>query len=454
MNADTTPVNPLQLKEKLGFSVGEFASSLVWQTLMFFLPIFYTDTFGLTAGAVGTLFLVVRIFDAFTDPAMGMLADRTQTRWGSFRPYLLWLAIPYGIGMVLMFSTPSFSPVGKLIWAYGTYALMMLLYTAITIPYNTMIGVISPRKDDQISVSSLKFVFAFLAGFTVQLLIIPMVQRLGEGNPARGYQISMTIFGTIGALLFLLTFASCKERVKPSVNQKTTLKTDLADLAKNQPWVILFFFSLLLVSVFAIRSAVVAYYFKYVLQLESQSGIFMAVGTACVLFGVLPSKWLSSKFGKVRILVICTLLVAVTCAAFFFLKPGQIVAHYAVQILYSLACGPLFPILWSMYADTADYNEWKTGRRATGLVFSASTFSQKMGFSAGGAVIMLLLSWFGFVANELQTDRSLMGIRLCLSLLPAAMCVISAGLLRIYKLDDSLNAKIEQELEKRRSLTS
>ncbi|NJM15872.1 MAG: hypothetical protein HC896_11345 [Bacteroidales bacterium] len=213
-------MSKISIKEKLGFSIGEYSASIVWQTLMFFLPIFYTDTFGLTAAAVAAMFGIVRVFDAFTDPVMGIIADRTQTRWGKFRPYLLWFALPYGLGTVLMFTTPELNGQAKIVYAYATYSAMMVIYTAIMIPYNSLIGVISPNPDERTSVSSFKFVFAYAAGFSVQLGIIPMVKNLGAGNDAKGYQLTMLIFAAICILFFLVSFLSVKERVKPDPNQK------------------------------------------------------------------------------------------------------------------------------------------------------------------------------------------------------------------------------------------
>jgi len=443
-------MSKLPLKEKLCFSSGEYASSMVWQTLMFFLPIFYTDTFGLPAATLATMFLVVRFFDAFTDPIVGMIADRTKTRWGRFRPYILGFSIPFGVGLVLMFSTPDLGAQGKVIYAYVTYSLMMLIYTAISIPYNSMIGVVTPNPSERASLSSYKFIFAYLAGVSVQLLVIPMVQKLGEGNSAKGYQMSMAIFGGIAILLFFLTFAFSRERVQPSSDQNSKISEDLKDLLANKPWLILFFVSLASLVYIAIRSAVIAYFFKYNLGNEAAAGVFMALGTGCTLLGVLPTKWLASKIGKVRLYRYCFVVVTVAGSCFFFLGPEQLVLIYITQIIASFAGGPLFPLLWGMIADTVDYSEWKTGRRATGLAFSALTFSQKMGFSIGGGVVMMLLGFFGFEPNVAQTDTSLLGIRLNLSLIPSAISAIGFFLLLAYRLDEKQMEQITKDLESRR----
>ncbi len=443
-------MSKVTVKEKIGFSLGEYSSSVVWQTLMFFLPFFYTDTFGLTAAGVAAMFGIVRIFDAFTDPLMGIIADRTNTRWGKFRPYILWLAIPYGLAIVLMFTTPSLSESGKIIYAYITYSIMMVIYTAIMIPYNSMIGVISPNPDERTSVSSYKFVFAYAAGFSVQLLIIPLVQKLGVGDAARGFQLTMGIFAAISVVFLIISFLSVRERVQPDPLQKTSLRNDIKDLMNNRPWKILFVVSLSTLIYIAIRSADIAYYFKYYLDKEGQMGIFMATGTIFVLLGVLPTRWLSSIFGKKKLFIYCLIIIALSSSVFYFAGPEDMLLIYTAQIIFSLASGPTMPLLWSMLADTADYSQWKNGRRATGLIYSAATFAQKTGFAVGGVIVMAMLSWFGFIADQMQTDLSLMGIRLAISFIPAAIALVAAILLMFYNLEDRMVENIEKELTKRK----
>ena len=440
----------LTIREKLGFSAGEYAGSVVWQAFMYFLPIFYTDTFGLTAAAVSTMFLVVRLFDAANDPIMGMIADRTNTRWGKFRPYLLWFCVPYGLGTVLMFTTPDFSYTGKIIYAYSTYGLMMIIYTAMMIPYNTLIGVISPDSKERTSVASYKFVFAYAAGASLQAFVIPLVDKLGGGDQSRGYTLTMAIFGTLCIFVFIIAFLSVKERVKPDVSQKSSIRDDLKDLIRNKPWLILAAVCVTTLTYVAIRSAVVMYYFKYYIGNEKAAGPFMAIGTLVVMLGVLPTKWLSKKVGKKNLYIGSMIIVILSSAGFFIANPTDLVWIYAMQIIFSFASGPSMPLLWSMLADAADYSEWKNGRRATGLVYSAATFSQKMGFSLGGALSMLILSLFGYVADVPQTAESLLGIKLSLSLIPAAIAVLAVISLLFYKLNDHRVAEIAEELAKRK----
>ncbi len=443
-------VEKLTIKEKLGFSAGEYAGSVVWQALMYFLPIFYTDTYGLSAATVSTMFLVIRFFDAANDPLMGMIADRTNTRWGKFRPYLLWFAVPYGLGTVLMFTTPDFSYAGKVIYAYASYGLMMVIYTAMMIPYNTLVGVISPDSKERTSVASYKFVFAYAAGASVQAFVIPLVDQLGGGDKARGYTLTMAIFGALCVIVFIIAFLSVKERVKPDASQRTRLKDDLKDLTRNQPWLILAAVCVTTLIYVAIRSAVVMYYFKYYIGNEAAAGPFMVAGTLCVLLGVLPTRWLSSKIGKKKLYIVSMIFVVLSSAGFFLAGPKDLIWIYAMQIIFSLASGPSMPLLWSMLADAADYSEWKNGRRATGLVYSAATFSQKMGFSIGGALAMLILSIFGYVADVPQSAESLFGIKLSLSLIPAGIALLAVIALLFYPLDDQRVAQIGQELAQRK----
>lgn len=466
-------MDKISIKEKLGFSMGEYSSSVVWQTLMFFLPIFYTDTFGITAASLAFMFGIVRIFDAFTDPVMGMIADRTNTRWGKFRPFILWLAIPYGLGTVLMFTTPDLVGQAKIVYAYVTYSAMMVIYTAIMIPYNSLVGVISPNPEERTSISSYKFVFAYAAGFSVQLLIIPMVKKLGAGDDAKGYQLTMAFFAVISIIFFIISFLSVKERVKPDPNHASNVKNDLKDLLSNRPWIMLFFISLATLIYIAIRSADISYFFKYYINNEAlienlkaasdgslwskveialyNTGTFMAVGTAFVLLGVLPTKWLSAKMGKRMLYIYCMIIIAVSSLLFYFAGPRDLFTLYFAQIIFSLASGPTMPLLWSMLADSADYSQWKNGRRATGLVFSAATFAQKAGFGLGGVIVMAILSMFGYVANQAQTESSLIGIRLSMSVIPAVVSAIGVIFLVFYNLPDSKVKQIEKELQERQA---
>jgi len=439
----------LSFKEKIGFSIGEYSASIVWQTLMYFLPAFYTDTYGLSAAAAGTMFLVVRLFDALNDPIMGSIADNTKTRWGKFRPYLLWFAIPYGVTAVLMFSVPDFSDLGKLIYAYATYALMMVIYTAIMIPYNAMVGVITPSISERTSISSYKFVFAYAAGMSVQAFIIPMVARLGDGNDVLGYRFTMLILGAICILFFFIAFYSSKERVQSPPEQRANVKVDLKNLFNNRAWLALFITSLLILIYVAVRSSVIVYYWQYLIGNKEGASTFMVVGTFCVLLGVLPTQWLSIRMGKKKLFIICMVIITISSFGFYFAN-SNIYWLYAIQIIFSLASGPTFPLIWSMLADAADYGEYKYQRRTTGLIYSAATFGQKAGFSIGGAISLWILAYYGYQANEIQSEASLMGIRLNLSIIPGVIAMLSIIALFFYPLSDQEGNKINEQLKESR----
>lgn len=437
----------ISIKEKLGFSIGEYSSSIVWQTLMFFLPVFYTDTFGLTAAATGTMFLVVRIFDAVNDPIMGIIADNTKTRWGSFRPYLLWMAVPYGLAAVLMFTVPDFDYTGKLIYAYVTYMLMMMIYTAIMIPYNAMIGVISPNPSERTTISSFKFVFAYAAGMTVQGLVLPMVDWLGAGDEVKGYRTTMIIFGLVCVAFFLISFLSSKERVKAPVKQKLNIKEDLKNLVKNKVWIIIFVTALLMLIYIAVRSAVIVYFFDYFLNDKDSASIFMVIGTLAVLIGVLPTKWLSAKMGKKNLFIASLIIISISSIGLYF-AGSNIFWLYFFQIIFSLASGPTMPLMWSMLADAADYGQWKYKRRNTALIYSAATLGQKAGFSIGGAVSLWVLAWFGYVANQPQSAEAISGIRICISIVPGIMALMCASVLFFYPLTEKKLKELNIEINK------
>ncbi|WP_282781781.1 MFS transporter [Phaeodactylibacter xiamenensis] len=440
----------LSIKEKLGYSFGEFAGSSLWQTMMFFLPAFYTDVFLLPATATATLFVVIRIFDALNDPIIGAIADRTNSRWGKFRPYLLWGAFPLGITTVMMFTTPDMSDAGKLTYAYITYFLLLVFYTLVMVPFNSLVGVISPNPDERTSIASYKFVFAYGAGLVVQGLLIPAVERLGEGDEARGYQLAMTGLAAICVVALFVAFRSTRERVKPDPKADTSLKADLGDIFSNRPWLILFASSIIFLIYIGTRSAAVMYYFEYYVGRKDLASIFMVSGTVAVLLGVLPTKYLSKRMGKRNLFIVVLALITGSLIVNYFARPEDLVLIFATQIVFSLASGPTMPLLWSMLADTADYSEWKNGRRATGLVYSAATMAQKTGVAIGAALMLGIIGQFGYVANVDQTPESLQGIKLTMTVVPAVIALAGLILLFFYNLTDAKLEEIAQDLEARR----
>ena len=440
----------LRFKEKVGYSLGDFASCMFWQLIGMFLLYFYTDIFGISAAVAGTLFLITRIWDTINDPMLGCIADRTNTRWGKFRPYLLWAAIPFGIIGVLTFTTPDLSPTGKIIYAYVTYTLMGMIYTVINIPYGALMGVMTSNSLERTSLSSYKFVGAFLGGLFIQLLTLPLVKYIGKGNDAFGFQMTAAIYAGIAAILFFLTFISTKERVHPAKDQKTKLSADIKDLLTNKPWIVLFFIGLSLLLFASIRNGAGVYYFKYYLGDTKYVGYFLALGSCTSLIGVLCVKWFSSLMGKRNLFIVLSILSCVLTALYYFFRPTDIILIFVTQAFGGLVSGPPFVLLWAMYADTADYSEWKTGRRATGLVFSAASFAQKLGWTFGGAISGWLLAFYGFKANMTQTLETQNGIKLMMSLLPLIPCVLTVFFLFLYNLKESTMREIEKDLNNRR----
>ncbi|MBF0205991.1 MAG: MFS transporter [Oligoflexia bacterium] len=448
--AASTPRTTISIKEKIGYGLGDTASNFYWQMFMSFILFFYTDVFGISAAAAGTLLLVTRIWDTGIDPLMGIMADRTDTRWGKFRPYLIWMAIPIGIIGVLAFTTPDLSTTGKIIYAYVTLTLLMAAYSAINTPYSALMGVLTSNSLERTSISSYRFVLAFVAAFIVQGTTLPLVQFFGKGNQAIGFQWTMAVFSLAAVVLFFVTFLTTKERIRPPVNQKTSLKNDVSDLMHNRPWMVLFFIGIFVLSYNSIRSGSIIYYFKYYVGNTDLTSTFMMSGTVAVIIGVMTTKYLSKIWGKKKLYMSLMGIVSILTSAFYFIPKENIALIFALHVIISLLLAPTAPLIWAMYADTADYSEWKFGRRATGLIFSAATFAQKFGWAIGGAITGWLLAYYGFVANTAQAEGTQDGIRLMMSIIPAAGSILATLTIAFYNLDEPLMEKIEKELLRRK----
>ena len=446
--------------EKIGYGSGDFASNLFWQTFMYFLPIFYTDVFGLPTSIAALLFGLSRVLDGFTDPLMGMIADRTKSRWGKFRPYLLYVSVPFAVIGILSFSTPGFGLTGKIVYAFVTYNLMMILYTAINIPYSALMGVLSPDSKERTSISSYRFLLAFGAGLFVTAFNNTFVSYFGKGDDALGYKYTIILYSAITVVLFFFSFLSTKERVVPKKKENNTIKSDLKDLVNNKPWIVLLLAGIFTIFYVSIRNGAIAYYFKYYVDIKTLdfsllgrdfsydfSSAFMVLGTVAGIVGISLVKKFADLIGKKQAYMVLMILSTLFTASFFVLKNDQVMGMFVLQVLASFFMGPTSALVWAMYADVADYSEWKTGRRATGLVFSASTMAQKFGWSLAGVVTMALLSLFGYEANMAQSPESLTGIRALISLIPSLGSALCAILILFYALDDKLMKKIQTELE-------
>ncbi|MBC8424337.1 MFS transporter [bacterium] len=440
----------IAFKEKVGYGLGDTASNLYFQMFINFLLFFYTDVFGISAAAAGTMLMLSRFWDAVNDPLMGIISDRTNTRWGKFRPYLVWVSIPIGVIGVLTFMTPDLSVQGKIVYAYITYTLMMMAYTAINIPYSALMGVLSPNTAERTSVSTYRFVLAFIGAFMVQGLTLPLVRFFGGGDQAVGFPFTMAVYGVLAAGLFYVTFRTTRERVQPPRGQSTALKSDLRDLTRNRPWMVLLGMSIASLAYAIIRTGSIMYYFKYYMGDENRAALFMVTGTAAVIAGVACTQVLARRFGKKRLYIFAMGASSVLTCLFYFVPREQVGLIFALNIVTMLVMAPQAPLIWAMYADTADYSEWKNGRRATGLVFSAATFAQKFGIALGGGAAGWLLALFGFVANTEQSPETLRGIRLMMSFIPAVCSVAATIAALFYELDDGTMKRIESDLAARR----
>jgi GPH family glycoside/pentoside/hexuronide:cation symporter len=480
------------LRERITYGFGDFASCLFWATIMSQLLFFYTDIFGLVPKAAGLMFLVSRVLDAFFDVVIGMAADRTKSRWGKFRPYILWGAVPLAVSAVLAFTTPNFGDTGKLVYAYITFIAFMFLYSTVNIPYTSLLGVISSDPVERTSASSFKFIGAYLGGIIVSLTVLPFAAHFGQGNAAKGWHTTMTIYAIAAVILFLITFLTTRERITPIAKEKTSVANDLKDLSKNKPWMLLFAATILFILFVCIRLSVTTHYFKYYVGeqaspllahvfdfflkyiinplygifgrpeialfeethkfgFEVLTSAFNTIGQGLSLVGVLLVPWFAKVCGRKSATVILFIVALVCTGAFYFLKPTDLVWIFVFQSVGSLAGGPISALLWVLYADTADYSEWKTGRRATGLVFSASIMSTKLGWALGSWLTGKILDATGYVANVVQNVDVLNGLKNMMSIIPVSIGVVALLILMfLYKLDEPAMKTVKADLDERR----
>tara|TARA_R110002049_G_scaffold4601_5_gene32672 strand:- start:934141 stop:935916 length:1776 start_codon:yes stop_codon:yes gene_type:complete len=534
----------LRFTEKVGYGLGDTASNLYWKTFEFFLMYFYTDVFGITAKSAGTMMLVTRIWDAINDPFVGYIADRTKTSWGRFRPYLVWMSVPFAITGILTFYTPNLGPQGKLIYAYITYTLVMMAYTAINIPYGALMGVISSDSLERTSVSTYRFVLAFLGGIVVQYFTLDLVGFFGgtetvvvDGiaqetvqNEQAGFFWTMVVFSLAAVVMFLITFATTKERVQPKSElastyksdwyflktslklhqimlgglallavlstafdrqalpwivggyvilslvslavravtknkqsdepmEQSTFELDFNDLLRNKPWMVLFGFGLFQLMGAFVRGGAILYYFKYYAGNAGHAPAFWVSGSVAAIAGMLLTKHATAICGKKMLMIYMNIGVAICTAAFLWIRPDQVPLMFAFHIAGSFIGGPSPVVLWAMYADAADYSEWQNNRRATGLVFSAATFSQKMGCAVGAAMTGFALDLYQYAppiegVDQVQSETTLTGLRMMMSLIPAAFFIVAAVCLAFYQINETVLSRIESDLRSREATDS
>lgn len=450
----------LKKSEYVGYALGDTASNFFFQSFNIFLTYYYVDVWGIPATVLLWLIPLVRAFGALDDVIMGLIADRTNTRWGKFRPYLLFGAVPYGICGYLMFLGPDFGPTGKIVYAAITYALMMVAYTVINVPYSAMLGVISPSPRTRTVASTCRFVGAFGAAFLISLFVRPLVEHLGAGNEARGFQLTMAIFAVISVVLILITFATTKERVTPPPQQKTNVREELGELFKNWPWVVLLITSIFSNAFSALRSGSTIFYFKYVQGYDTtplfwrldHTTVFLTSGALGLVLGTLCLGPFARKVDKKYYAAGLSLVTGLCFLAFYFVPKGHFWLLVAANMVAQFCAGPTSALTWALYGDVADYGEVKYGRRSTGLIYSASLFSIKSGILIGGFLVPLFLTKFGYIKGaETQAATALLGITLAFSIGPALFAILKAVALMIYPLDQRRVDEIERELATRRA---
>lgn len=470
----------LSVTEKIGYSLGDLAANLVFQTLMTYLAYFYTDIYGLKANDASAVMLTVGLIAAFGfNPIIGAVADRTVSRWGKFRPWILWTAVPLGVVALLAFSTPDFSYKGKMIYAVVTYTLLLLLYAANNLPYSALSGVITGDMKERNSMSAYRFVAVMFAQFFVQVFMLPIIEYAGHGNKADGIEKVMTWLAIIGTIMLIITFLTTKERIVPKPEQKSSLTEDLGDLVKNKPWVIMLILTTLVFITLAMKGGSYVYYFKNYVDKDSLTnfiqpitsflsgiginffgedpvsagfGLFNAGGIIFMIVGITLSKGLADKYGKRDVFGIALFISTLFILFFYFYPPQSVGLMFASQILHGFFYGITIPLLWAMIADVADYSEWKNNRRATAIIFSAMMVGLKTGLSVGAALLTWILGQYHYVANSdaVQTPQAINGTKMLVSVFPAIPFLIGAALLFFYEINKQKEVQIEADLLERR----
>jgi len=430
--------------------LGDTASHFVWDMVGFWLLFFYTDVYKIPAAAAGTIMLIARFWDMGMDPIIGIISDRTQTRWGKFRPYILFGAIPYAVLAILTFTTPDLGEIGKIIYAGTTYVLLMTAYAAINLPYSSLGAVMTSDTYERAGLNTYRFICAFVGQFIVTGLALTLAKFFGRGDKALGFQHTLILFGFLSLVFFFITFKTCKERVQPSKSLPSSLKEDLKNLFTNRPWIILAIVGIVSFVMFAMQNAAIAYYFKYYIGKEENVQLFNVIGTVALIVALPLSKPLARKFGNRNVFIASSLLSGAFFIALYLPGAQNLVSVYALNILAKLAYAPAVPLLWTMIADSADYSEWKSGRRATGLCFSAAVFAQKAGWGIGAAIAGWLLTVFNYIPDAQQTERALTGIKLLISVIPGILYMSCAVFMFFYNIDSETTDLMKRDLDARR----
>ena len=443
-------ITKLSFKEKVGYSLGDTASHFVWDMVGFWLLFFYTDVYGISAAAAGTIMLVARFWDMAIDPIIGVVSDRTNTRWGKFRPYILFGAIPYAILAILTFTTPNFGEAGKIIYAGATYVLLMTAYAFINLPYSALGAVMTDDTYERAGLNTYRFIAGFSGQFIVTGLALTLANFFGHGNKAQGFQYTVFLFAVLSLVFFFITFQTTKERVQPPKAQKNSLKEDIRNLFNNKAWVILAIVGIVSFIMFAMQNAAIAYYFKYYLGKEDNVQLFNVIGTVALIVALPLSKPLAKRFGNKNVFIGSSLISGLFFILIYVCGVKDITTIYIFNIIAKMAYAPAVPLLWTMIADSADYGEWKSGRRSTGLYFSAAVFAQKAGWGIGAAIAGWILTLSQFVLNVTQTASAITGIKLLVSVIPGILYMSCAIFMIFYKIDKQTTDQMKIDLDKRR----
>ena len=449
---------PLSFREKFAYGLGDMASNFYLGFFGLFLLYYYTDVYGLAPAAVGTMLLVTKIVDAVSDPVMGLIADRTETRWGKYRPYLLFAAIPYGLLGYALLLGPELSDTGKLIYAYVTYTAVMLAFTAVNVPYSALLAVISPSAVERTKATTFRFILASLGTLTVGAFATPLKNWLGGGDELLGFRLTMVLFAVLSVALFWTTFAFTRERIRPEPHEGT-IREDLSALLKNRSWVLLVFSGILIVVGLVARFASIVFYVKYFIKDDGspvflffdRTAVFTSIGLIGQLVGALITPYLASRFEKHHLVIAVNLLHFALLLAGYALPPESFWLTTCLHTIGIMTFGITITLLFSMYTDCAEYGEWQSGKRTSGLIVSASMFSLKFGSALGGALPGFILAAFGFVANQTQSAEVLAGIGIMFFILPAAFFLIGGLIMVGYGIDRDTLSRIESELGSRRA---
>ncbi len=449
------PTEKIKIGEKIGYALGDTAANIAWRTLTTFLLVFYTDVFGISAAAAGVLLLITRLTDGVTDIIMGMVADRTNTAKGKFRPWILWTAVPFGVILALTFTTPGFGPTGKLVYAYITYIALTLIYTASNVPYSALMGVMTPDEKERTSLSSFRFAGAYFGGILTQGLLIYLVLFLGNGDENLGYQYAIYLLSAVLMIFLLITYFTTKERVVPEKSDESNIWEDLKDLIKNKPWVTLLVVGFLFVTYNSIKQGITVIYFKRYLDHETLAASYMVGLLVVSMIAALVTTPLANKVGKKNLFIYVMLFSGVTNALLYLAEPGDVTLIFVLGTLSEFGAGIMPVLFFAMLGDSADFSEWKNGRRATGLVYSAGTFAMKFGGGAAGAIIGFVLSGYGYDGmDEATVAGAIPGIKMLMSWVPALVTIPAILTLWIYPLSNEKLDEISADLTKRRSATT